>query len=132
MNEKTTTEETKYIKRIDDLIEEAEIEAELEAENRIRSKNTKILGISLLGAALSLFVYIQMNDSVEFDTAVHEPAPAITEINNLGLPLNNPPQEGLLPPSIEMAALTPEKNIPKAPVTTAPIAQAAKTTALLY
>ena len=39
---------TKYNKRIEDLIEDAEIEAELEAEYRIRSKNTRLILIALI------------------------------------------------------------------------------------
>ena len=38
-------EATKYHKRIDDLIEDAEIEAEMEAEKKIRSKNSRVFSI---------------------------------------------------------------------------------------
>jgi cell division septation protein DedD len=54
-------EVTKYYKRIDDLIEDAEIEAEIEAEKKIRSKNSRMLSISMVGIALLAFVYTQIN-----------------------------------------------------------------------
>ena len=55
-------EETKkYNKHIDDLIENAEIEAEIEAEKKIRSKNSRVFSISMFGFALLALVYLQIN-----------------------------------------------------------------------
>jgi len=55
-------EETKkYNKHIDDLIENAEIEAEMEAEKKIRSKNSRVFSISLFGFGLLALVYLQIN-----------------------------------------------------------------------
>jgi cell division protein FtsN len=55
-------EETKkYNKHIDDLIENAEIEAEMEAEKNIRSKNSRVFSISMFGFALLILVYLQVN-----------------------------------------------------------------------
>ena len=55
-------EETKkYNKHIDDLIENAEIEAEIEAEKKIRSKNSRVFSISMFGFALLTLVYLQIN-----------------------------------------------------------------------
>ena len=55
-------EETKkYNKHIDDLIENAEIEAEMEAEKRIRSKNSRVFSISMFGFGLIALVYLQVN-----------------------------------------------------------------------
>jgi cell division protein FtsN len=55
-------EETKkYNKHLDDLIENAEIEAEMEAGKKIRSKNSRILSISMFGFGLLVLVYIQIN-----------------------------------------------------------------------
>lgn len=53
-----STEEpaVRYTKRIDDLIEDAEIEAEIEAERKVRAKNTKI--VSIAGVAISLLVFL--------------------------------------------------------------------------
>ena len=58
-----TPELNKYNKRIEDLIEDAEIEAELEAESRVRSKNTRLLLISLIGFACLIMVYLGVNSS---------------------------------------------------------------------
>jgi cell division protein FtsN len=52
---------TKYHKRIDDLLEDAEIEAEIEAVKKIRSKNSRMLSISMTGIALLGLVYFQVN-----------------------------------------------------------------------
>ena len=52
----------KYNKRIDDLIEDAEIEAEMEAEKKIRSKNSRIFSISLVGIAFLGLVYFQVKN----------------------------------------------------------------------
>lgn len=57
-------ETTKYQKRIDDLIEDAEIEAEMEAEKKIRSKNSRMLSISMIGIGLLGLVYFQVNNQV--------------------------------------------------------------------
>jgi cell division protein FtsN len=55
-------EETKkYNKHIDDLIENAEIEAEMEAEKKIRSKNSRVFSISMFGFGLLALVYLQIN-----------------------------------------------------------------------
>jgi cell division septation protein DedD len=56
------SEETKkYNKHLDDLIENAEIEAELEAKKKIRSKNSRIFSISMFGFGLLALVYLQIN-----------------------------------------------------------------------
>lgn len=47
----------RYNKRVEDLLEDAEIEAELEAENKVRSKNARLFLISILGMGLLLFIY---------------------------------------------------------------------------
>jgi cell division septation protein DedD len=52
---------TKYHKRIDDLLEDAEIEAEMEAVKKIRSKNSRMFSISMTGIALLGLVYFQVN-----------------------------------------------------------------------
>lgn len=52
---------TKYHKRIDDLLEDAEIEAEMEAEKKIRSKNSRMFSISMTGIALLGLVYFLVN-----------------------------------------------------------------------
>ena len=52
----------KYKKNINDLIENAEIEAEMEAEKNIRSKNSRIFLISMIGFVLLSFVYLRINN----------------------------------------------------------------------
>jgi cell division septation protein DedD len=72
---------TKYHKRIDDLLEDAEIEAEMEAEKKIRSKNSRMFSISMTGIALLALVYFQVNHQstvtpVESDTSANKPETA--------------------------------------------------------
>lgn len=66
-NNQPPEEINKYHKRIDDLIEDAEIEAEMEAEKKIRSKNSRMFSISMIGIGLLGLVYFQVN---------HQPTPA--------------------------------------------------------
>ena len=51
----------KYKKHINDLIENAEIEAEMEAEKKIRSKNSRVFLISMFCFGLLSLVYLQIN-----------------------------------------------------------------------
>ena len=60
-NNQPPEEINKYHKRIDDLIEDAEIEAEIEAEKKIRSKNSRMFSISMIGIVLLGLVYFQVN-----------------------------------------------------------------------
>lgn len=50
----------KYKKHINDLIENAEIEAEMEAEKKIRSKNSRVFLISIFCFGLLSLVYLQI------------------------------------------------------------------------
>ncbi len=59
-NSQLPEEINKYHKRIDDLIEDAEIEAEIEAEKKIRSKNSRMFSISMIGIAFLGLVYFQV------------------------------------------------------------------------
>jgi cell division protein FtsN len=59
-------EATKYHKRIDDLIEDAEIEAEMEAEKKIRSKNSRMFSISMIGIVLLALIYFQIKNQTAF------------------------------------------------------------------
>ena len=59
-------EATKYHKRIDDLIEDAEIEAEMEAEKKIRSKNSRMFSISMIGIVLLALIYFQIKNQTPF------------------------------------------------------------------
>ncbi len=60
-NNQPPEEISKYNKRIDDLIEDAEIEAEMEAEKNTRSKNSRMFSISMIGIGLLGLVYFQIN-----------------------------------------------------------------------
>ena len=51
----------KYTKDINDLIEDAEIEAEMEAEKKILPKNSRVFLFSMFGLGLFSFVYLQIN-----------------------------------------------------------------------
>ena len=50
----------KYNKRMDDMIDDVEIEAEIEAEKKIRSKNSKLLTISITGVTLLILIFIKV------------------------------------------------------------------------
>jgi len=49
----------KYNKHMDDMIDDAEIEAEMEAEKKIRSKNSRLFTISIIGIALLALVFLK-------------------------------------------------------------------------
>jgi cell division protein FtsN len=65
----------KYNKNLDDLIENAEIEAEMEAEKKIRSKNSRVFSISMFGFGLLALVYIQIS-------SIKAPAPVNKQIES--------------------------------------------------
>jgi cell division protein FtsN len=69
---KPLEEINKYHKRIDDLIEDAEIEAEIEAEKNIRSKNSRMFSISIIGIVLIGLVYFQINHQTVLPPPVQE------------------------------------------------------------
>ena len=71
-NKKPLEEINKYHKRIDDLIEDAEIEAEIEAEKNIRSKNSRMFSISMIGIGLIGLVYFQVNHQTVLSPPVPE------------------------------------------------------------
>lgn len=122
MAQNSASEDTKYIKRIDDLIEEAEIEAELEAEKKIRAKNTKLLTISILSAAMLLFLYVRMNGEEEIIAQAPEQEVPVTEIRvplaGDAEELNNPLAEKAAEATQETAPAEPQE--PFAPVAEAP------------
>ena len=55
-------------KRIEELLEDAEIEAEIEAEKRIRSKNTRIVAISIVSVVVLIILYTGLRGSSDSDT----------------------------------------------------------------
>jgi len=80
-------------RRIDELIEDAEIEAEIEAERRLRAKNTRIASISIVSIVLLVFLYAGMKDRTgsatqeETVTKVFR-APFKTEAKPIPFPVN--------------------------------------------
>jgi cell division protein FtsN len=71
-NHQPPEEINKYNKRIDNLIEDAEIEAEIEAEKNIRSKNSRMFSISMIGIGLLGLVYFQINHKTALPQAEPE------------------------------------------------------------
>jgi len=61
MEDQELEQDKTYHKSIDSLIEDAEIEAEIEAEKKVRSKNARLLTISLVGIAMIGFIYWQVS-----------------------------------------------------------------------
>ena len=74
----TDHETSKYKKNVNEIIENAEIEAEIEAEKKIRSKNSRMFLISMFGFALISIVYFQINKKPE------------TSLNNFNTPIEVP------------------------------------------
>ena len=139
---------TKYHKRIDDLLEDAEIEAEMEAEKKIRSKNSRMFSISLIGIALLALVYFQINHQssiapVEPDTSKNKPetaeerlakqVPVVEDgskassipipqspssIKNLENPFLAPPKEKNTPPKVKKIKKV--SQVAKAPLSPKP------------
>jgi len=65
-------ETKKYKKHINDLFENAEIEAEIEAEKKIRSKNSRIFLISMCGFGLLGLVYLLINSQNGLEVASYD------------------------------------------------------------
>lgn len=81
-------------RRIDELIEDAEIEAEIEAERRIRAKNTRIASISIVSIVLLVFLYAGMQNKTGSATGEETVtkvvrAPLKTEANPIPFPVND-------------------------------------------
>lgn len=133
--------------RIDELIEDAEIEAEIEAERRIRAKNTRIVSISIVSIVLLVFLYVGMKDKTgsvtQKDTLTKVVrAPLKTDAQPIPLPATGQPPEKIasaaqsapaLPKASKVktgdtasAAQTPEPAKKETP-TTAPVQKTQKT-----
>jgi cell division protein FtsN len=102
-HEQEELEDSTYHKRIEDLLEDAEIEAEIETEKKVRSKNTRLLTISLVAIALLGFLYLQVKTG--FQSSSPEETAIITE-----------PELAQIP-AVEQAPVSPEQtpNIAQAP-----------------
>lgn len=117
----------KYKKHINNLIEDAEIEAEIEAEKKIRSKNSRVFSISIFGIGLIALVYLQINSQPEKEITPVEKAvaaasqtpletdeaklarqvPIVGDGNSqIPVPESKEPQK-----SVEPAKITPGKNL---------------------
>ncbi len=70
----------KYKKNINYLIEDAEIEAEMEAKKKIRSKNSRVFSISMLGLGLLALVYSQINSSPTPETILENKNTALLKV----------------------------------------------------
>ena len=70
----------RYSKTIDDLIEEAEIEAEIEATKKFRSKNTRLFTISVVGLLLMGFLYYKMLNRESSKPAINEDFASLAEM----------------------------------------------------
>ena len=79
MEDQKQEQDKTYHKSIDSLIEDAEIEAEIEAEKTIRSKNAKLLTISLVGIALIAFIYWQVTGATSSKENDEVALPELTE-----------------------------------------------------
>jgi cell division protein FtsN len=79
MEDQELEQDKTYHKSIDSLIEDAEIEAEIEAEKKVRSKNTRLLTISLVGVALIGFIYWQVSETTFTKNITTEALPELEE-----------------------------------------------------
>ena len=61
----------KYNKRMEEIIDDAEIESEMEAENEVRSKNSRLLTISIAGIIIifGVFMRVQQNYNANLEKA---------------------------------------------------------------
>lgn len=136
-----TTEEpaVRYTKRIDDLIEDAEIEAEIEAERKVRAKNTRIVAIAGVAISLLIFLYygIQSQSGIsKSDVAANKSQVAKLTPQNPPKPIPFPANEGTKleskVPEIKPVAKTPAppakpptaKAVVKSPAKTSKVAKA--------
>ena len=71
----------KYKKHINDLIEDAEIEAEMEAKKKIRSKTSRVFSISILGLGLLALVYYQINSPSALGTISEKKDTALLKVS---------------------------------------------------
>ncbi|QPJ63161.1 MAG: SPOR domain-containing protein [Candidatus Nitronauta litoralis] len=124
----------RYTKRIDDLIEDAEIEAEIEAERKVRAKNTKIVAIA--GVAISLLVFLYYGIQSQSNTSKSDSVANKTQIAKLPpkapakpipFPLNGGTKLDSKVPEIKPVAKTPPPA-PKKPETKPTVKNPAKTT----
>ncbi len=104
----------KYNKRLDDLIEDAEIEAEMEAEKTIRSKNSKMVTISFVGFALMALIFFQVQQRSNSPELINSEKPLIEEAALH--PQNKQVTPPVIPPTDQLAPATP-----------APVAKSTKT-----
>ena len=79
MEDQELEQDKTYHKSIDSLIEDAEIEAEMEAEKKVRSKNARLLTISLVGIALIGFIYWQVSATTFTKSNSTEALPELAE-----------------------------------------------------
>lgn len=142
MSSEITEETYKYSKQVEDLIENAEIEAELEAENQIRSKHTKLFMISAIGIGSLIFVYWGINSKpeepqlplweepqvVEESYVLPQPKPIPFPVNNNGMmgfaskEIQRPPQqnpEQTIQRQVTPVSLNREIQAPRPPATPA-------------
>ena len=100
----------KYNKRMDDFFDDVEIKAEMEAEKKIRSKNSRLLTISIIGIFLLVLLFLKVQQ--------HS---------------NSPDSKTDKQPSFEKATLLPKKNLENlqasqlASITTSPVTKLTKT-----
>ncbi len=79
MEDQEQEQDNTYHKSIDALIEDAEIEAEIEAEKTIRAKNAKLLTISLVAIGLIAFIYWQVTGATSSKENQAVELPELTE-----------------------------------------------------
>lgn len=118
MEDKEQEQDKTYHKSIDALIEDAEIEAEIEAEKTVRSKNAKLLSISLVGIALIAFIYWQVTGATSSKENSEEALPELTEAQPIGELVEGNPAEN--PGDMETASAQmaiPDEEIISAPAT---------------
>ena len=114
-------ETKKYKKHVNDLIDDAELEAEIEAEKKIRSKNSRIFLISMVGLGLLSFVYLQINspkDVEKLNVPIQIPTNTAELILAKQAPIvDNGKSHILLPPTnkpksfVKQTKITPEKKL---------------------
>ncbi|MEE2986820.1 MAG: SPOR domain-containing protein [Nitrospinota bacterium] len=70
----------KYNKRMDELIEDAEIESEMEAARKIRSKNTRLMTMSVIGTALLALLYLKTQEQKVVPQVAQKPEALLADL----------------------------------------------------
>jgi len=98
----------KYNKRLENIYDNAEIEAEIEAEQKIRSKNAKLTIISTIGCILLIIIFLKVKQNTnEIQSLLGKNSITKGKITSL----SKTPSAVSLPKQLERINLSPNTNL---------------------